>query len=49
MMKKAKCAKWCWLIWFPVTIIYILCMVYIIVGASGLVHIPDNLMKVVNK
>lgn len=48
-MKKTKCAKWCWLIWFPVTILYILCMVYIYVGASGLIHIPDNMIKVVNR
>lgn len=49
MMKKARCAKWCWLIWFVVSILYILCMVFLAVGVSGISQLPANMIKVASR
>ncbi|CAL6081690.1 Conserved_hypothetical protein [Hexamita inflata] len=49
VVKKAKCAKWCWLAWLLSAIIYILSIIFVISGISFFGGMPNAFTKVANE
>lgn len=48
-LKHAKCSKCCWYIWFLTVLVYILGIVYLLLGLQKILNVPNLLVGTVNE
>lgn len=48
-LKRAKCSKCCWYIWFLTILVYILGIIYLLLGLKNILGIPNLLVGTVNE